>query len=416
MRQTRQQPGALLPGGQRVGRPAPPSELGPIVPAGKLAAGLKEGAAPGHCRFVYTSVLDVELPAPPADSSLVSAKLRVAVSEMPTTTELAVFATTTKAPQGTLLAEVAPSVDSPAAATSVMGPGEVVLDALPAVEALLGGDTSSLGAAGLPSRALFAAPGTAGAPSLELTYEGDTPDDTIAPTVAIAAPEFGESVFGEVTVDVDAADNVGVSAVTVTLGGRLMGTDEQPPFSVVVDTLGLPNGEQPLAVEAIDAAGNSSRDLIPVVVDNSGGPLHRLDLDYQAGRLDVDTYVLQAMYAVLGQPGLDPRYEGPLPEEVSSWTWMVLQLRPHMSADARARLDAMLTPVDEVPAQPVAPEAPATGTSVLALGSTDVADPDCSRLRSLLSAGYDCVGQVGKVTLCGTASTTASPRVKCRPK
>lgn len=388
------------------GRPAPPSELGPSVPAGTLAAGVKDGAAPGHCRFSYTAVLDVQLPPPPANSSLVAAELRVTVSEVPAPVELAVFATTSEAPQGTVLSETAPSVDSPATATSVSTSGAVVLDALPAVESLLGEGTSALAVSGLPARALFAAPGTAGAPTLELTYEGGGTDDTTAPTVKITAPTFGESVFGDVTVDVDAADDIGVAAVTVTLGGRLVGTDEEAPFSVLVDTSGLPNGEQPLAVEAVDEAGNTARDLIPVVVDNSGGPLRRLDLDYQAGRIDVDTYVLQAMYAVLGQPELDPRYAGQLPDEVSSWTWLVLQHRHLMSADARARLDAMLTPVDEVPAQPAARTA---GTVELA-STGDVSDPDCSRLRSLLNGGYDCVGQVGEVELWWASEDYSEPK------
>ncbi len=391
------------------GRPAPPSQLGPDVPQGQLAAGLEEGAAPGHCRFDYTAVMDIELPAPPARSTLAAAKLRFTVTDAPRASDLAVFATTTPAPQGLLLADVAPSVDSPATTTSVSTPGTVVLDALPAVKAILSADASSLGVAGMPARALFAAPGSPGAPTLELTYVDTHPDDTTAPTVKISSPAFGEEIYGQVAVDVDATDNVGVTAVTVTLGGRLVATDEQAPFSALVDTTGLPNGEQPLAVEAVDAAGNTARDLIPVVVDNTGGPLRRLDLDYQAGRIDVDTYVLQAMYAVLGQPELDPKYAGPLPEEVSAWTWSVLQLRSHMSPAARATLETLMTPVDE-DAAPRSTQAARSSTSTLALTTGDVSDPDCSRLRSLFHSGYDCVGQVGQVTLWWDSEDYSEPK------
>ena len=253
------------------GKPATPSQLGPSVPAGQLGAGLQEGAAEGHCRFDYTAVLGTVLPAVPSGSTLTSARLRVTVSAVARPVELALFATSTEVPDGTLLAASSPAVESPATTATATAPGAVTLDALPAVEAMLRGEAGALAIAGSPARALLAAPGGANAPALDLTYTRTEPDDTEAPTVSITSPTFGETVFGTVPVTVRADDNVGVASVTVSVGGRLVGTDDTAPFEVRVDTTQLPNGEQPLAVEAVDRAGNSDRDLLPVVVDTAAG-------------------------------------------------------------------------------------------------------------------------------------------------
>ena len=84
-------------------------------------------------------------------------------------------------------------------------------------------------------------------------------------------------------------------------------------------------------------------------------------------------------------------------------------LGPDGARVAEAReAHADLTPVDEVPAQPLART---SGSGTLQLATTgDVSDPDCSRLRSLLSGGYDCVGQVGEVTLWWDSEDYSGPK------
>ncbi|MFC7358893.1 Ig-like domain-containing protein [Nocardioides astragali] len=340
--------------------------------------------------------MSVDIPVTAEGATLTGAALKVHVDALDAATELSLFATDTPVPAGVVRTTEPPHVQSPATTTTAH-PGTVTIDALPAVEAMLRGEATALAVAGMPARAFLAAPGTANAPHLELTYATSDPDDTTAPTVSISSPSFGETVFGQVAVTADAADDSGVVGVTVTLGGRLVGTDDTAPYDVQIDTTVVPDGEHPLAVEAVDASGNAARALIPLVVDNGGGPLHRLDLDFAADRIDVDTYVLQGLAAVLRLPELQPRYAGSLPEEVTVWTWRTLQYLPDMTPENRAKAEKLITPVDLETAanEPVEP----TQSGIQSFTAAAATDVDCNRVRGFVFAGYDCLIHVGEVTL-----------------
>ena len=81
--------------------------------------------------------------------------------------------------------------------------------------------------------------------------------DTQAPSVAIAAPLGSATVSGTTTVDVTAADNVGVSRVDLLVNGVKFATDTSAPFGFSWSTTGLSNGMASLVAVAYDAAGNS---------------------------------------------------------------------------------------------------------------------------------------------------------------
>ncbi|MBL8315826.1 MAG: S8 family serine peptidase [Rubrivivax sp.] len=82
--------------------------------------------------------------------------------------------------------------------------------------------------------------------------------DTQAPTVAIAAPLGSATVSGTTTVDVTAADNVGVSRVDLLVNGAKFATDTSAPFGFSWNTTGVANGMASLVAVAYDAAGNST--------------------------------------------------------------------------------------------------------------------------------------------------------------
>src|SRR6185295_4401935 len=79
--------------------------------------------------------------------------------------------------------------------------------------------------------------------------------DTAAPTVAIASPTGG-TVSGIVPVNVNAADNVGVTKVELYVGGVLLATDTLAPWSFSWDTTKKANGTYPVNARAYDAAGH----------------------------------------------------------------------------------------------------------------------------------------------------------------
>jgi hypothetical protein len=80
--------------------------------------------------------------------------------------------------------------------------------------------------------------------------------DSTAPTVAIAAPLGSSTVSGTVAVDVNAADNVGVTRVDLKVNGTVVATTGAAPFSFAWDSNGVANGMQTLTAIAYDAAGN----------------------------------------------------------------------------------------------------------------------------------------------------------------
>ena len=81
--------------------------------------------------------------------------------------------------------------------------------------------------------------------------------DTAPPTVSIASPTGG-TVSGIVPVNVNAADNVGVTKVELYVGGVLLATDTLTPWSFSWDTTKKANGTYAVNARAYDAAGHVS--------------------------------------------------------------------------------------------------------------------------------------------------------------
>jgi thermitase len=96
------------------------------------------------------------------------------------------------------------------------------------------------------------------------------PADTTAPTVSIANPLAGSTVSGTVTVNANAADNVGVSRVDLKVNGTVVATDSSGPYSFAWDSKGVANGTSNLVAVAYDAAGNmASSNAVAVNVSNA---------------------------------------------------------------------------------------------------------------------------------------------------
>lgn len=81
--------------------------------------------------------------------------------------------------------------------------------------------------------------------------------DTTPPSASISSPADGVSVSGTISVDVSAADNVGVTQVAPYIDGALFATDPTAPYSFAWDTTQSSNTTHTLQAVAYDAAGNS---------------------------------------------------------------------------------------------------------------------------------------------------------------
>jgi hypothetical protein len=85
------------------------------------------------------------------------------------------------------------------------------------------------------------------------------PADTELPTGAISSPAAAGTVAGVVAVDVNVADNVGVTRVDLLVNGVKVAGDTSVPFGFSWDTTKAVNGEASLGLEVFDAAGNRGR-------------------------------------------------------------------------------------------------------------------------------------------------------------
>jgi GH18 family chitinase/chitodextrinase len=98
--------------------------------------------------------------------------------------------------------------------------------------------------------------------------------DIQAPTVSLTAPSNSSTVSGtEVTISVNASDNVGVVGVQFTLDGVNLGSeDASSPYSVAWNTRQVSNGSHTLTAVARDAAGNSNTSAAITVTVNNAPP------------------------------------------------------------------------------------------------------------------------------------------------
>ena len=85
------------------------------------------------------------------------------------------------------------------------------------------------------------------------------PPDTTPPTLSITAPANGATVSGSVTVTASAGDNVGVTAVTISVDGTALCVDNTASYSCSWDTTKTTNASHTISATATDAAGNVGR-------------------------------------------------------------------------------------------------------------------------------------------------------------
>jgi len=97
--------------------------------------------------------------------------------------------------------------------------------------------------------------------------------DAQPPTAAISTPANGSTVNGLLAVNVNAADNVGVTRVDLKLNGNVIASDTSSPYGFSLDTTQMPNGGASLVAVAYDGAGNAgSSAAVAVTVNNTVPP------------------------------------------------------------------------------------------------------------------------------------------------
>ncbi|WP_318556464.1 Ig-like domain-containing protein [Geobacter anodireducens] len=180
------------------------------------------------------------------------------------------------------------SITSPASGATISGTTSVAISAtdnvgVTSVElyvdgVLKGTDTSSPYSVSLNTTQLFAGTHTlqakaydaAGNVGQSTAFSVTVVNDTTAPTASITSPAGSSTVSGTVTVNVSAADAMGVSKVELYVNGSLYATYGSAPYSITWNTSSYANGTYTLQAKAYDAAGNVGQSSsVTVTVSNT---------------------------------------------------------------------------------------------------------------------------------------------------
>lgn len=135
--------------------------------------------------------------------------------------------------------------------------------------------------------------------------------------VEITTPTFGTTTWGSVPLSATTSGGAGIDRVEYTVNGAVVGTATTAPYSVTWDSTTVPDGDHLITATAYDVAGTSAEDAVGVRVANALDVTGQLDADFDEGRITADEYMLNAVYALFGDPALDARYTGTVPEHPS---------------------------------------------------------------------------------------------------
>lgn len=128
--------------------------------------------------------------------------------------------------------------------------------------------------------------------SVAVISDGAPVSDTTPPTVSLIAPSEGEEVFGVVTLQATAADNIGVTGVRFFVDDIQIGIEDlSGPYSTLWDTTPLIPGTFTIKAIARDDAGNqtTSEPITVTLIEPPTNPLNITNLSAQSGK----TYEVQ---------------------------------------------------------------------------------------------------------------------------
>jgi len=96
--------------------------------------------------------------------------------------------------------------------------------------------------------------------------------DTTSPAITITSHNNGNTVSGNIMLQAGVTDNVRVAYVEFSIGGLLLKTDTNAPYSVNIDTTSYSDGDYTVDVVGTDASGNTAWDSVTLTIDNTSTP------------------------------------------------------------------------------------------------------------------------------------------------
>jgi len=97
--------------------------------------------------------------------------------------------------------------------------------------------------------------------------------DVVVPTVTIIKPDNGAQLMGEVELEAQASDNIGVVGVQFKLNGTNIGDElTVQPYKLTWNTASVADGNYTLSATARDAAGNTATAQISISIQQNASP------------------------------------------------------------------------------------------------------------------------------------------------
>lgn len=117
---------------------------------------------------------------------------------------------------------------------------------------------------GEPGADTFYGAGRINATAAVTAAAGASAVDIDSPTLSFQTPQQGDTVMGDVAIDVLAEDNIGVTSVELFADSSSIGKDTAEPYQFLLDAESATAGEIILTAVATDAAGNTGSTEITV--------------------------------------------------------------------------------------------------------------------------------------------------------
>ena len=129
--------------------------------------------------------------------------------------------------------------------------------------------------------------------------------------VNLVWPADGATLFATETLEVSGLPP-GMTSVTYLVDGVSVGSVSAVPWTLDWDTTTATDDAHTVHAEATTASGTASSQIATVTVDNTLASTERLDLDYAAGRITLDEYAVNGVYATEAPLALPGRYPAPV--------------------------------------------------------------------------------------------------------
>ncbi len=229
------------------------------------------------------------------------------------------------------------------------------------------------------------------------------------PTAFVTNPWPFATLFATEPLTAEATDPSGVASVSFLVDGNVVGSDTTAPYSFDWDTMSVADGVHTIAARKLaNDNGTSLSDPTSVTVANALESPARVDLDFAAGRLTLDEWAVDGVYAMSAQLALPERYWSDTPTDPSTaGTNDYVAVWSQLSQAAQDEITTFLNQPLRGDAYIATDGTPGGGGAAPAFAPpSGITDPCTFKVFRFAGVGYLCVHQTTNFEITYTADGT----------